>query len=278
MSATLFWVSLADGTRVGFDVDQGLDLRHLIIDGVDMAPVPYPAPPADEMRARAIGGVMFTCGTEHIRQPCRSVGPAGGMVDWPLHGTFITNPAQDIQQGSDGDSVTVAGTIRIVQVDGGVVEVERRYSLSQNPISVRLEDRITNIGVQICVPMMMYHINFDGRFIDKTSKIAGTAWHASVPLTPGIARHCEPFAAGGAELTLALAPVRSVRFSAGAEQLPWLQIYRQLDETTNIACVEPASHPFGTRAQLQDEGLLTPLAPGKSFSYWIEMRFMPLAA
>jgi len=62
-----------------------------------------------------------------------------------------------------------------------------------------------------------------------------------------------------------------VRFSTAT--LPHLQIWRNQAGRCNVLGIEPASHPWKKRGELEELGLMTALAPGESRSYRLRFAF-----
>ena len=117
----------------------------------------------------ALGGLMATCGFDHIRQPVSHDSHA-----YPLHGTMALKPAGEVsvhQIGSGAKTIFVAEA-EVVQVspNGATYRLNRRISvpIAQNTIS--LEDVVT---VTPSAPIFaLYHINLGFPLISPSTQVS----------------------------------------------------------------------------------------------------------
>lgn len=272
MTPGIFWLDLGEGTRLGFDVAQGLDLRHVVFGGVDLAP--RAAGVWEPGSRRPLDGFMFTCGPDHIRQPVSETTADGTTVNWPLHGSFVGSSAERICFEETRAGYALGAFVAVNAADGATYEIQRRYDISKAPLTICLTDSISGIGRSLIRPMIMYHVNFEGRFLGKGAAVSASAWAAGIPRHEGVERHCARFTPSEARIVLTQAPVAAVTVATRSETLGWLQVWRQKSALGEIVSVEPVSHALLPRAELAARGLLNALGPGETREYSMQLRFL----
>ncbi len=226
------------GVVFGFDRSQALDLRHLWIDGADLAPGPRPETGPDPVVDRALQGLIFTCGPDHIRQPCRVA-----SVDWPLHGSLIRQPSSRPILHTWTCGATAVATVLISSPAGFRATVFRRYTIRdrQGP-EIFIEDLVCNHGPGPMMPMLMYHLNFRSDLLAEATVLNGRRL-----ASPAV----EAWRCGPAPPVVRLGPLAEfdacVSIVPGRGSLPWLQFWQRPD----ILAIEPVSHQLRPRTELE---------------------------
>ncbi|HBF29120.1 DUF4432 family protein [Rhizobium sp.] len=263
------------GLIVELDESSVLDLRGVIIKGVDLSPGRAIPDDGDARIDHSLEGFLFTCGPDHIRHPEPIVGGSGR---WPLHGSFSSHPAKILSK-TETDCVA---EIAVVHADGGQSLLTRRWSIDEAG-TVTLSDRVTNTGPSAFPAMLMYHMNIAARLFDDGVRLQGDmldgggfGWRFGeepggvfcVPATPAVDGWAEmrlgPMASiGGLTLT--------VRFDTAT--LPHLQIWRNQQEPANVLGIEPVSHRWVGREELAKASELEMLLPGETRQFGLSFSF-----
>ncbi|MGV1802517.1 aldose 1-epimerase family protein [Agrobacterium vitis] len=271
----------AKGPIVELDPTSVLDIRTLIIDGVDLSPHRAIPDDGDPRIDHSLEGFLFTCGPDHIRHP----EPIGDGSDrrYPLHGSFSSHPATILHQ-SDSEC---RAEIPVRHADGGQSLLERHWRIDAQTGVVALRDRITNSGHAPFPAMLMYHMNVAAKLFDDAVRLEGAmlddggfGWRFGAE--PGgvfcVAASGDTAGADGwAEFRLG--PIASVggltlvvRFDTAS--LPFLQIWRNQQAPANVVGIEPVSHRWVGREDLAKGGELDMLAPGESREFGLDFFFM----
>ncbi len=266
----------AKGPIVELDESSVLDIRGLIVKGVDLSPGRAIPDDGDPRIDHSLEGFLFTCGPDHIRHPEPIAGSVGR---YPLHGSFSSHPAHIISK-TDQDCVA---EIAVTHADGGQSLLTRHWRLDAETGVVTLSDRVTNTGSTAFPVMLMYHMNIAAKLFDDAVRLEGDmlegggfGWRFGpepggvfcVPATAGADGWAQmrlgPLAAiGGLTLT--------VRFDTAT--LPHLQIWRNQQAPAHVLGIEPVSHRWVGRSELADAGELDMLAPGESRHYGLSFSF-----
>lgn len=266
----IFWVSLPTGNRLGFALNQGLDLRHVVIEGQDLAPLAQAPPTNDPIISRALQGLLFTCGPDHIRQTEDGKDTTGRAVSWPLHGQFTRHAASQVSKSDNNEQTEVRARVSMVVSNNHPIDVDRIYHINHQPFSITLTDHICNQGTSPIPIMMMYHFNIKGAFL--APAVAVTATHKSYAVGPNAAMERACFAwSGTARMPLVNAPVSEICLTADCDELPFLQLWQRHDASGSVLSIEPVSHPHLPRAELHEGGMLRLLDPGEMRTFKVTL-------
>lgn len=264
-----------NGPVVELDESSVLDIRGVMINGVDLSPGRAIPDDGDPRIDHSLEGFLFTCGPDHIRHPEPIV---GGTGRWPLHGSFSSHPAKIL---SSSDTECVA-EIAVGHADGGQSLLHRRWCIDEAG-TVFLSDRLTNTGTSAFPAMLMYHMNIAAKLFDDAVRLEGDmlkgggfGWRFGEE--PG-GVFCVPATAGSdGWAQMRLGPLASVggvtltvRFDAAT--LPHLQIWRNQQAPAHVLGIEPVSHRWVGREELAKAGELDMLLPGESRSFGLSFSF-----
>ena len=261
-----------------FELDEGsaLDIGSCKLDGVEIAPGSAVPDDGDARILHSVAGFLFTCGPDHKGHP----EPVEGQPEkrFPLHGSMAATPAAGLQERRSGEVREISAHVNVALAQGGTAEILRIWQIDEATGTVTLRDTVTNSGRTPFPPMLMYHMNIGAHLFSDETALAGATFdngrigwvfgegegHVfNVPAVDepegGVAKVVlGPIAgAGGKSLT--------VRFLT--DTLPHLQMWRNQADHCNVLGIEPASHPWKTRTELADMGLMTMLAPGEGRRY-----------
>jgi hypothetical protein len=246
--------------------DRSLDIGPARWRGVPFAwegPNGYRSPALTDAEAdggrgfeRSFGGLLVTCGLEHIRQP------AGGH---PLHGRLPFTPAGLTAYGEDWDRdepvLYCAGEVTEATLKGSRLRLHRRIEAPIGGAEIRLEDYHFNLGFPAIGAGTLVHLG--GRVVcGPLSPVEATAEPATCIALPPGASTCSVAGADGFTWRLAF----------DGAVLPHLQIWRDLRPGIGVLSIEPCN-----------TGLLAPgrsapapaLAPFASRIYRLGIRVGP---
>lgn len=276
----------AKGPRLFLDESSVFDIGKLIVGGVDLSPGPAVPDDGDPRISHSVEGFLFTCGPDHIRHPEPIIDGSGqaSPQKYPLHGSFAASPARVREFHNGALSSHAAATVMTRLAGGGLARLERRWHIDGMTGAVSLSDRVFNAGDRPFSPMLMYHMNIGAWNFNDATMISG-AMLGEAPQSwrfgPGDGHvFCVP-ADGGADgsATLSLGPIASIngltlQVSFGTATIPFLQMWRNEALPANVVGIEPASHDWKSRVELQEAGAMTLLEPGAHCDYALRFAFL----
>ena len=273
----------ASGPRLMLDETSVLDIGGCIVEGVDIAPKRAIPDDGDPRIDHSLEGFLFTCGPDHIRHRQPIAGRADGKV-YPLHGSASGHAANVLWTMFEDGNAECRADIDITTVEGLPQRIERLWRIDGATGEVRLDDRVVNTSDRTVPTFLMYHMNTGGKWLDEGTRIEGRMLeNGGFPWTfgeePG-GIFCVPAPAteqGFAEVRLG--PIvaiggRTLRVRFLADTLPYLQVWRNQKAPAHIIGIEPVSHRWVTRDELQAAGEFNMLAPGESRSYALTFAFL----
>jgi len=269
--------------RLRLDLDEGsaLDIGALAVEGVALAPGDAVPDDGDPRILHAVRGFLFTCGPDHIRHPEPVEGIAGKR--YPLHGSMSGNRPEIIGERKNADSRELTARIRVALAQGGEAEVLRTWRFNAATEEVSLEDRLINLGRTPFAAMLMYHINIAASLFDERTMLSGASFDGGKigwRFGEGDGQvFCVPAAAeeeGRAKVRLG--PIgaiggRALHVWFGADTIPHLQMWRNQAGHCDVLGIEPVSHPWKKRPELEAMGLMSELAPGAVRTYRMGFAF-----
>jgi len=231
-----FWVTVGRLMDIGTFSWRGVELAWQSPAGLRRPDLAAAEP--DRPFSTAFGGFLNTCGFDHIRQP------ADGR---PLHGSAPFTPARLTAHGADWDAAEP-----ILFCEGEAIcwahgsfgyRLQRRIEAPIGGRALRLRDRVTVIGSVPAPVMALYHLNLgypmlegatialDGTHLVGPLRLPEAAAGPSVLHPTGKRRACCRVDGGAA----------SIAVSWDTDELPWLQLWRDLRPGAAVLSIEPCS-------------------------------------
>lgn len=219
-----------------------------------------------------LGGMMTTCGFDHIRQPETDDGR-----HYSMHGGMLHMPSRVVSSEAVWleDQCVFRIVVEATQFgfDRGALRLRRHVYVPMGGATLLLLDQVTVLSGSVPV-MAMYHFNFGFPLVGKRSRLA----------LDGREIGAHTFGSRGALVNPSGKNRTLIRLDAGpdgpgitlayrGEELPYLQTFRIADAGINILSLEPASHDRLPRAELRECGALEPLGPGSRRSFHLDMHF-----
>lgn len=270
------------GPELQLDVGSALDIGSCRVDGVELSPGRAVPDDGDPRILHSVGGFLFTCGPDHVRHPELIAGKSGRK--YPLHGSMAATKAEIVAHDREemGDEVIARIIVRMAQ--GGEAEILRRWRMEAATGEVQLTDRLTNIGPHAFPPMLMYHMNIGAHLFDEDTMLKGSMFEGEgMDWTFGEGDghvFCVPAGAeaGDEFARVSLGPIaplggKSLHVRFSTDTLPYLQMWRNQASPAHVLGIEPVSHPWRTRVQLTEEGLMNLLEPGEFRIYRLSFSF-----
>lgn len=249
--------ALAFSTGGGLDFwvlsDRTLDIGPLNWRGRPIAwqtPTGFRSPSLMDLEAdgglgflRGFSGMLVTCGLDGVRY---------GGPGRPLHGHLPFTPARVTAYGEDWDRDTPVlfceGIVDQVRVFGEMLRLHRRIEADVGGCTLRIQDRVVNLGPEPQDHQILYHINpgwpalatgsqltLDGRpIVPPFEPVAQGGGRSSLvfPSGPGPVARCE--------LTLPdLGGRLTVAFDTAT--LPFLQVWRDPRPQSHVMAIEPVT-------------------------------------
>lgn len=106
------------------------------------------------------GGFLYTCGMDSV-STC--------VAGKPMHGSMHYMPADNVAVSYEGDAVIVSGDIREAALFGKNLVLHRRYTVSENGITIY--DTVENAGFLPTDYVLLYHVNYGYPFLDECLKM-----------------------------------------------------------------------------------------------------------
>ncbi len=238
------------------------------------------------------GGLVATCGLTTAGSPSVDEGEELG-----LHGRISNTPAYNVSVDGewDGDDYVmwVQGKAREARVFGENLELTRKISTKLGTNSLKIEDKVKNLGYKDTPLMILYHINLGFPVIDKNSVMIS-------PSTEIIPRDDEA-KKGLSRVRQFPAPVKDydeqvfyhtvkadkngivpIGMVNGKKdfgcyikynntELPKLIQWKMTGEGTYVVGVEPANCLVEGRDKERERGTLQFIAPGETRSFSVEI-------
>ncbi|NTF07940.1 DUF4432 family protein [Agrobacterium rubi] len=259
------------------------DIGSCIVDGIDIAPGRAIPDDGDARIDHSLEGFMFTCGPDHIRHPEPMTNSANGEK-YPLHGSFSSHAAEITDWVVSDDNARAAARVPVQLADGGTALLEREWRIDGATGEVSLNDVVTNTSDSARPVFQMYHMNVGARLFDEGVKLSGAMFEGGgfgwrFGEEPG-GVFCVPAGEGQdgwAEMTLGpIAAIggRTLKVAFRTDTLPYLQMWRNQSDPAHVMGIEPVSHRWVDRAELEAAGEFHMLKPGESRSYGLRFSIL----
>ena len=271
------------GGGLGFSVlvDRCLDLGTLELRGTPLAwqsPNGFRRADLGDAEAegfrgfeRSFGGLLVTCGLDHVRQP---------KDGQPLHGRLPYTPAKLLAYGVDWDAAEPTlfceGEVVQARLGGECLRLRRRIEAPLGGNTISIQDSVTNEAPEPWPQAMLYHINFGFPAVAPGSEVSFMGAPILGPLDLPRAEApqvlCRPVppgrSQGHAKLQTPL-PGRAggslrVDLTFASDSLPWFQTWLDPRPGTMALGLEPCTSERLTDGTSGPERLL---APGETRRY-----------
>ena len=274
------------GLQLEFVLDRALDLHTVRFRG---QPISWLGPPG--LRSRHAyeasgfgwlrtfhGGLLLTCGLEHIGNPATADGsehapPDDRQIHHGEHGRISHQGAsldrcevvRDVQS-----HFSIVGHVTQAALYGEQFRLRREYRVSLLRPRISLTDTVTNVGPLPTRHGMLYHLNFGCPLVDAAASYAldtaegrvGASFGPCSAAAPEQVDACEPAADDDGRSHASIENVAvgiRVDFAYATATLPVLLVWRLPRVRANVLGLAPASH------RPPDAG--EPLEPGSQRTY-----------
>jgi Domain of unknown function (DUF4432) len=278
--------SAARGPRLRLDETSVLDVGACIVDGVDLSPGKAVPDDGDARISHSVEGFLFTCGPDHIRHREPMTGAFAGQT-YPLHGSFSATPARVLWTRFEAGNAACRADVDVVTAEGRTARLERLWRIDGATGEVFLEDRVVNTSGEPIPVFLMYHMNIGGKWFDDAVRLTGRMLEGGgFPWTFGEEQggiFCVPAPAtddGWSEVSLGpIAAIggKTLRVRIAAETLPFLQVWRNQKAPAHVLGIEPVSHRWVPRGQLEEAGEFNILQPGEGRNFALRFAFVGAA-
>lgn len=275
------------GLELDLHPDRALDLGQITVDGVPLAwtsPAGFAAPglaQRDDFGATFAGGLLTTCGLDHIGAPVVDDGRS-----FPQHGRVGLVPATVERAAVVDDALVVEATVRQATLHEENLLLRRTVRAPLGSTRVVVEDVVTNAGARPEKHLVLYHCNLGWPLLAEDAELSVDS-HRVVPDGPDAEQ--DPWAditapeAGyrqrvhrhdldrtqGATATLTNRRLGlRLRLTVDTTTLPVLYQWKMFAPGQNVLGLEPASSPhLGGRVAAPGARPVPVLAPGEIVRY-----------
>lgn len=241
--------------------DRCLDIGQVWFEGVPLAWIgPNGLPPKSRMASfdAAFGGLLTTCGFDHIRQPEEHNG-----TFYPMHGTLALEPGKitrsEVKISENDNALQIDGVVNAFSLKKGGVRLNRNIEVPLGENSIVVSDHIEVISSKPIALMGMYHFNFGFPLITDSAQlhIETSDKKEKIEVVDGVHIYALP----PEEINIHLenrvgTKIIRVSLQFDGSDLPFLQTFGLLENGTNLFCLEPATHDRKPRDELEREGVL----------------------
>jgi len=273
----------ARGPKLKLDPASVLDIGACVVAGCDLSPGRAIPDDGDPRIDHSLEGFLFTCGPDHIRHREPMGGAFAGRT-YPLHGSFSSHPARLLSTRFEDGNAECRAEIDVVTAEGRSARLERTWRIDGATGEVHLSDRVVNTSAETMPVFLMYHMNIGGKWFDPGVRLKGKMLEGGgFPWTFGEELggiFCVPApATEGKWAEVSLGPIaaisgRTLRVRFDAETLPYLQVWRNQKAPAHILGIEPVSHRWVGRGELEKAGEFNMVEPGGSRSFALSFAFV----
>jgi hypothetical protein len=245
------------------------------------------------------GGLMATCGLDHTQGPGTDDLPHAYAVElateeYTQHGRVGTQPARLAGYGTSWDderaTFWAVGEVEQMSFYGERLILRRRIEADLGGRSIRVRDRVENVGHVPWTQMQLYHCNVGWPIVDDGSEILvpatavreihddepGDYRRLGAPVPHGVERVYEQEVAAGSD---GVVPVAIVNRGRGLglvqrfrrDQLPIHNLWRMPAEGFYAVGLEPSTNRDSGRWEARRRGELRMIEPGQVLPYDLEL-------
>ncbi len=273
----------ARGPRLVLDESSVMDIGGCTVEGVDIAPKKAVPDDGDARISHSVEGFLFTCGPDHIRHREPIPGRTDGKV-YPLHGSASGHAAKVLWTKFENGNAECRADIDITTVEGRPARIERHWFIDGATGEVHLRDRVINTSTETVPTFLMYHMNVGGKWFDAGTRLEGEMLESggfpwNFGEDPGGIFCVEAPATVDGFAEVRLGPIaaikgKTLRVRVLAETLPHLQVWRNQNTPVDVLGIEPVSHRWVSRSELEAGGEFVMLKPGESRDYGLSFAFV----
>lgn len=273
----------AKGPRLMLDETSVMDIGACVVDGVDISPKRAIPDDGDPRIDHSLEGFLFTCGPDHIRHREPIPGRTDGAI-YPLHGSVSGHKATVLWTKFENGNAECRADIDLVTVEGLPQRIERLWKIDGATGEVSLEDKVVNTSDQTVPTFLMYHMNVGGKWFDEGTRLEGKMldgggfpWTFGEELGGIFCVEAPATDNGYAEVRLGPMNAvhgRTLSVRMRADTLPYLQVWRNQKDPAHILGIEPVTHRWVSRGELEAAGEFNMLKPGESRSYGLTFAFL----
>ena len=239
----------AAGLCVNLLPDRCLDLGQVWLNGVPFAWMGQPDLPSAKTGATldtALGGLMATCGFDHVRQPEVHDG-----FDYPLHGSMCLRPVDtlDVAPATDSEPFRLSAQMIRTGSNGARYTFNRRVEIDNSTPRITIDDTVfADRGQPI---MALYHFNLGYPLLAHDTEVRGFDC-ASLPRTDPVTECFDALSAAEQVVVQRDAEFHRMMLALTFDKssLPYLQIHTRTSPGSNLLCIEPVTHDRLPRAQV----------------------------
>ncbi len=241
------------------------------------------------------GGLLISCGMTFVGHP--ETDPEEEDEELGLHGRLSAIPAREVSAGGswEGDDyhLRIAGTMREAVALGTTLELRREITTTLGERSIRIHDRVENLGGLPSPLMFLYHTNPGFPLLDEGTRFLvnsrlSTEWlqdrevgadvyeRAGAP-RPGAGDDVyvhRPVPAADGSVTVALVNdglAFGLQWRMPAAELPIVTQWQHFADAGYVTGIEPGNcSPLG-RAWNRKHGSLEYLQPGTTREFHLEI-------
>jgi hypothetical protein len=273
----------ASGPRLMLDEASLMDIGGCVVGGVDIAPKAAVPDDGDARISHSVQGFLFTCGPDHIRHRDPIPGRTDGKV-FPLHGSAAGHAAKVLWTKFENGNAECRADIDLTTADGLPARIERHWFIDGKTGETTLSDRVINTSDRTVPTFLMYHMNVGGRWFDAATRLGGEMlegggfpWRFGEE--PGDLFCVQAPATKDGLAEVRLGPIaaiggKTLRVRVQADTLPHLQVWRNQKAPADVLGIEPVSHRWVPRSELEAAGEFVLLQPGESRSYGLSFAFV----
>ena len=304
-------LEVTTGSGLSFTVlpDRGMDIADFSFKGIGLVyhtagGIAHPAyydPAGAEWLRVFFGGLLTTCGLTYFGRPGRD-----GDEELGLHGRYSSLPAARVCDLSrwDGDDyvLEIAGTVEEAALFGDKLRMTRTITTSIGSRSLRIRDRVENIGGRMSPFVILYHVNPGFPLLDAASELIAasrsvepydersaarlgdvarfegpTADYSELNYLHGMAADEHGFTRA-AMVNRGLAGGLGLSLKYAVSTLPYLSEWKMLEDVDYVVGIEPVNTRIANRAELRAQGRLPALAPGETRDMDLEIGVLEGAA
>ena len=236
--------------------------------------------------------LMCRCGLESNGAPDFA---ANGVWKYPLHGRIANRPAHHVAVTSDGDTLSVTGTVDETRFLFQKLRLTATYKTTRNRPGLTIIDEVTNLSGNPAELQLLYHINFGPPILDPGAKVVAAvktvvprdaraaegiaSWDSYPNEEAGFSEqvyffHLAADAEGRTQVLLKNAhSTQGVSLRYSVKQLPCFTLWKNTPLAADgyVTGLEPGTNFPNPRTFEGQQGRVVKLKPGEKLRYEVEL-------